>query len=352
LQVLLSGSLAVQSALGVPAGNAEWNRADVDIFCTWEAAPVVRRRLIERCKLICSGVDNDYGQAQRDLVGDVEDGSFSAVHHVETYAARPTEDVYSSEEYYEQAAQWGAEAVGTGGNLPHCLVKLQGLLAYMPANTQASANSRELLARAAADPSFCEMLGTVGMPGGSAGGVFPYDFALRTWDKKTVQLIVGRPGKKDACQLLESFDLEICKCSFDGRSFRAPAPADTFARRIACTSARRELVRNFLTSEAIVNPGTSVAAMQTVLARMPAASWAGIGLGPFMEGDVFRGDEHFQQRYPIMTSLIERMQKYARRGVAIVDAPVGEGVSGGSGSRVCALDWVVKWYHPMDGQLT
>ena len=55
-QVLLSGSLAVQSALGIHPGDEAWKRCDVDIFCTWEAAPAVRRRLIERCKLICSGV--------------------------------------------------------------------------------------------------------------------------------------------------------------------------------------------------------------------------------------------------------------------------------------------------------
>jgi hypothetical protein len=69
-----------------------------------------------------------------------------------------------------------------------------------------------------------------------------------------------------------------------------------------------------------------------------------IGFGSYAEGD--GGDkERFQQRYPIITSLIARMQKYSRRGVTIVDAPVGEGVSGGVGFRVCAIDWVVKKYH-------
>ena len=47
-QVLLSGSLAVQAVLGVSPDDEKWNAADVDIFCTWEAAPFVRQRLIAR----------------------------------------------------------------------------------------------------------------------------------------------------------------------------------------------------------------------------------------------------------------------------------------------------------------
>lgn len=43
----------------------------------------------------------------------------------------------------------------------------------------------------------------------------------------------------------------------------------------------------------------------------------------------------FQRRYQIITSLIERMQKYANRGVTIVDAPDG------------ALDWEID-YSQMD----
>jgi hypothetical protein len=77
---------------------------------------------------------------------------------------------------------------------------------------------------------------------------------------------------------------------------------------------------------------------------------------PFVEegrttpfGDVV--GEHFQRRYPIITSLVERMHKYSRRGVTIVDAPVGEGVSWGVDFKVCALDWVIKKYHRMESAL-
>ena len=96
----------------------------MDIFCTWDAAPRVRQRLVERCGLICSGVDNDYMQDQHELAGHVENGIFCAVDHVESYATRPMTGVskrsgydydsddskqdegdlveYSSDEYYKR----------------------------------------------------------------------------------------------------------------------------------------------------------------------------------------------------------------------------------------------------------
>ena len=68
-----------------------WKDADIDIFCTWDAAPMIRRRLFQRCGLICSGVDNTYMQSGRDLAGDIEESTSSVVHHVESYSSRPTE---------------------------------------------------------------------------------------------------------------------------------------------------------------------------------------------------------------------------------------------------------------------
>lgn len=81
--------------------------------------------------------------------------------------------------------------------------------------------------------------------------------------------------------------------------------------------------------------------MISVLARMSAASWAGIGL--FVGEKTFCEDlidvddiNRFLRHYAIITKLITRMQKYSARGVTIADAPVG------------ALDWVVCQYSWMD----
>ena len=98
-QVLLSGSAVVQSVLG-----KTWEDSDIDIFCTWEAAPIIRRRLIDRCGLICSGVDNDYMQEDRDLAGDIEGTTRSVIHHVESYSSLPTR-----EEGYPKYIDWAVD---------------------------------------------------------------------------------------------------------------------------------------------------------------------------------------------------------------------------------------------------
>ena len=123
-QVILSGSAVVQCVL-----DKTWNNSDLDIFCTWEAAPMIRRRLFDRCGLICSGVDNDYMQLDRDLVGDLEGIARSVIHHVESYSSQPTRDEeypsyrewavdeqynckeFSDEEYIKLTKEWGADTL-------------------------------------------------------------------------------------------------------------------------------------------------------------------------------------------------------------------------------------------------
>ena len=327
-QVLLSGSLAVQAALGRSGGDKEWELADVDIFCTWDAAPFVRQRLFEKCRLICSGVDNSYLQPERDLAGAREESSLeTSVHHVESYASRPISGTYgwrgdlpyTSDEYYAQTLKWG-----------------------------------ELVLRR----RYGGM--KVGVPGGSAGGLFAYDHTLRD-HHSFVQLVVGKRGVKDARELLESFDLEICKCYYDGREFHVPAPGDTFAGRSAITHARRDLVADFM-GESEPLPGDLLGERQTrmvtfehllpVMRRIRDQSWAGVGLGPCIELDTIalnRGlnrassfifdstrlctlDEQqaIESRFRFIVRLIYRMQKYHRRGVKLIDPPRG------------ALEWLIR----------
>jgi hypothetical protein len=292
-----------------------WAGADVDVFCTFEAAPFVRRRLIERCGLVCSGVDNDYMQQRSDADYDAPGSSLNAISHVESYSARQTSGVttdrgnyedldddleYASDAYYEKAKAWGAAAV-----------------------KQSRGTDR--------DPHFFTFL--VGRPDGSGdGGDFLYDYELR--DEKFVQLVVGLPRVKDARELLESFDLEICKCSFDGRTFRVPAPENTFASRTVVTPARRALVDDFMekrekwaanVTETIANYDCNVA---IALAKMTKKVWKDLGVNPFKEdgtkGGLFdRSRVDFASKYTFLTTLIKRMQKYARRGVEILDPPSG-----------------------------
>ena len=75
-----------------------------------------------------------------------------------------------------------------------------------------------------------------GMPGGGGKGGFPC-----FWDAghgSKVQLIIGKECSKDARDLLRTFDLAICKASFDGNTFRCPSPHDTFNAKSAVDPAR------------------------------------------------------------------------------------------------------------------
>ena len=137
-QVLLSGSIVVQAALG-----EQWKKSDVDIFCTWEAAPKVRERLIEKGKLVCSGACDTYF-----FPPDAED--VSQVDHVEGYAALPqpghhalnswhTEDELSPDEFLKQAIEHGQEQVDT-----------QGIHAGLPILTSPSAWGCQVVPLAAA----------------------------------------------------------------------------------------------------------------------------------------------------------------------------------------------------------
>ena len=206
-QVLLSGSLAVMSMMAVDSGDAFWEDICIDIFCTWEAAPFARQRLIERCGVICSGVDNSYMQTESNACskfGDAGDIVQTAISHVESYNAGPKErdngggtygddDVleYASDAYYARGTEWGAELTKESDTRNRAGYPL------------------------------------VGLPAGSTGCVFPCDYELHAGS--FVQLKVGAEDVDDARRLLDSFDLEICKCSFDGNVFRVPSPVSGFA---------------------------------------------------------------------------------------------------------------------------
>ena len=311
VQVLVAGSLAVMSVMGVPVSDTQWKDLDVDIFCTWDAAPVVRQRLIERCGLICSWVDNSYRQEGPDLSTKLGAPDFvqTCLSHVESYNSRRMEGrygdeydddskrlEYTSDAYFARACQWGAEAVA----------------------------------------SHPKRLGT---PKGSAGVSFPYDYELRR--NSFVQLIVGHPSLKDARALLTKFDLEICKFSFDGTTFRAPNAVKSFAGRTSVTPARHALVTDFIKNVTKLAPdvrydGRNETKMVTVLGKVTAKSLNGIGATKFKTKDastmMSKSWFDFQARYVFLTKLVERMRKYAKPGVVILQPPEG------------ALEWEIAEY--------
>ena len=297
-QVVLSGSAVVQCVL-----NKTWENSDIDIFCTWDAAPMVRRRLFERCGLICSGVDNDYMQQDNDMAGDLEGSTRTVIHHVESYSSRPTreeeyskyeewaheEDSYTTkawdgEEYLKLTKTWGA----------HVLDKKE------------------------------DWRRPIGVPGGSLDGNFMYDYKLRS--EKFVQLIIGAQQHKDARSLRNTFDLEICKCAFNGRGFIIPAPEHTFAGRTMITPARHDIMNQFVQAvnrvfkKASKSTPKGVYDMRDILSGMSKKSWKGVGLGPYVGNNPWG---EFGRRYMFCQRLFERLKKYHSRGIEIINPPNG-----------------------------
>ena len=107
-------------------------------------------------------MDNSYSQAERDLLGAREESSLeTSVHHVETYASRPISGTYddygvdlhlpyTSDEYYAQTLEWGELVLEDAGMPRFGISSMEGYGGMK-----------------------------VGVPGGSAGGVFAYDHKLR-----------------------------------------------------------------------------------------------------------------------------------------------------------------------------
>ena len=244
--MLLSGSIVVQAALG-----EQWKKSDVDIFCTWEAAAKVRERLIEKGKLVCSGACDTYF-----FPPDAED--VSQVDHIEGYAALPqpghhalkrswhSKDELSPDEFLKQAIEHGQEQVDT-----------QGFHSGLPIFDQPK---------------------RVGLPGGSTGGRFPYDYRL---ERETfVQLIIGKEASHDARDLLQSFDLRICQTSFDGAGFHIPQPHETLTGVTRMLPERHKLVSAYLSAELgqAVQAEGGMYEIPDVIEDMGDDVWEGIGL--------------------------------------------------------------------------
>jgi len=125
-QVLIAGSAMVQAVLG-----KRWNSSDIDVFCTWEAAPLVRERLIAS-GLVCHHCGSHYG----DSAPLPDAGTF--IHHVEGFCT-PDEEEFSM----EQALKWGEEHLRDAGSR-FALVNVQKIFGQVRSQmTSAHACARE-----------------------------------------------------------------------------------------------------------------------------------------------------------------------------------------------------------------
>jgi hypothetical protein len=318
-QIIISGSMTVQAAL-----SQSWQGSDVDIFCTWKAAPLVRQRLIDTFGMICSGACDSYIGSRVNLR--------SMVDHVEGYAPRDSAvnlpmfgTPSTMEQYLQQAQGWGAKQIKTRcvGRYGRCFVKRAGL------------------------------------PGGSAGGIFRYDFSLER--ETTVQIIVGKEESQDARDLLRCFDLTICQTNFDGHVFCMASTFHTLNAQTFITAERHAVMENWISASQLLessslcnnnaHPACCVCSTRIpdILASMEDSTWAALGMVPYsleavcvddyydyywyslqlstssnaLSVDDCADDGNWRIRYKFIQKLFFRLQKYAARGITVLNAPEG-----------------------------
>ena len=174
------------------------------------------------------------------------------------------------------------------------------------------------------------------------GGNLPFDFDGRG----DIDLIVAQRGLP-ASSLLDGFDLEICKASFDGRKFHIPDPHLTFAAKTKMEPSRQAIVGSYVRH----HPGqprymrpidtarlasTTISAVRRDVPRTPfygRLDYADslpdrydpnqfFGRGSFMDDMVLWKHGVKIQFHNWVCVLIERLRKYQKRGIEGVDAPM------------------------------
>ena len=203
--VAISGGIMVQTALG-----ETWKGSDIDVYCTQAAAPAVRTWLIKDMKQVLVGVNSRY----KDVVPwSLKD---PVVDHIEYWANTPADGERFKrvrgpawEFDYEEACIDGP--VGFQGN------------AVFDGTESIDDDFPGFVMRTKDDipiPFESRLL-------------FASDINGARKTKKDIvgfDLIVVKSGHAIA-RAIQNFDIDICKCSWDGLgSFHVPAPRNTFRR--------------------------------------------------------------------------------------------------------------------------
>lgn len=152
--------------------------------------------------------------------------------------------------------------------------------------------------------------------------------------------------------ILDDFDLTICKASFDGKTFRIPEPHLTFARKTSMEPNRRAVVESYLKHfpeiekrcGAVAQSKIASTVIKSVRKEVPDAPFYRLvdfaALIPDRYGDPDE-DDIFAMYNPMYQAklgppiqfhnwtkkLVDRLNKYQGRGIEVIDAPtIKEGV--------------------------
>jgi hypothetical protein len=177
-------------------------------------------------------------------------------------------------------------------------------------------------------------------------GDLPFDF--KGWGD--IDLIVAKVGLS-ASDLLEGFDLDICKASFDGKKFRIPHPHLTFAGKTKMEPNRSAVIGSYVRHhrepenrrnlEVIDLSRLASTTIRAVRRDVPSAPFYGrLDIADKLPDcynpnaefwdhqGTFLNDSFVQMKHgaPIQfhnwcCKLIRRLRKYNHRGIEVVDAP-------------------------------
>jgi hypothetical protein len=202
--VALSGGIVVQAALG-----ETWGDSDVDIYCTEAASPSVRAWLIGDVKQVLVGVNSRYKSFVPWSIKDPVD-------HVEYWSNTPAD---GKQFKHVRGASWEFDYEESCIDGP---VGFQGNTVF---------DGTELI-----NDNFHGFLMTtkdnIPIPFEPRLLCVPGDNGVRKMKKEivSIDLIVVKSGDTIA-RVIDGFDFDICKCSWDGLgSFCVPAPGNAFHR--------------------------------------------------------------------------------------------------------------------------
>jgi len=326
---LIAGSSIVAACLGKDWSGGR-NASDVDVYCSARAAPQIRSWLVEEADGMFVGFNDTYIDFVSDSLLYVVDTN---IHHVEHWGSvadnfadndgyESDEAKYRSDEakYRQKTIQWGKGTVEYANDVWKRSMQL-GILGVVPIND----GTHDLKPK--------------------PGGNLPFDFH----GSGGIDLIVAKAGMP-VSSLLNGFDLEICKASFDGNKFHIPDPHLTFAGKTKMESNRRAVVGSYVTYHREPENRYSMSAIELskLVSGTIRAVRRDVPNAPFyrlldvaaalpdrynprarpwdMGGSMYDAVVQAKWAPPIQfhnwcCKLIDRLRKYQQRGIEVVDAP-------------------------------
>lgn len=222
--ILLSGSMVLQACLGRPFYRQGSRKTDADLFCSSDSVRVARAWLVDKS----GGNMVFFGLKTRSYSSNIEsyleeESDYDRLDHVEAYGPLPSEDNLISTRRYvsTDVPSLNRKLNKSRKNISqawrHPLEDSESLrfprLDFTPLQGQEFPHIRRRLGVNVDDCNHEDDDATV-----------------------TTDLVVASRGKT-AQDLVDTFDLDICMCSYDGNTFRIKNPRFVF--NVSCTGLGR-----------------------------------------------------------------------------------------------------------------